>query len=171
MCSVVRYFSNVSERSTGPSNCLVEVWTWPNRGKAVNDSTTGENKCLMKWANYSWPAAAGNTNDPCVVVGPRISLHVPSNGSCVSSDLNCQCQVCFLKTFSSSVLCCSQRYETLLKDMEKKNEHQREALTNLQQELQKAQGGGKFWWSDPNTHLDSRSRWNNVNQLHASVLL
>uniref|UniRef100_A0A1A8MC98 Prefoldin subunit 6 n=3 Tax=Nothobranchius TaxID=28779 RepID=A0A1A8MC98_9TELE len=33
-----------------------------------------------------------------------------------------------------------QRYETLLKDMEKKSEQHRELLTVLQQELQKAQG-------------------------------
>lgn len=35
---------------------------------------------------------------------------------------------------------CSQRYETLLKDMEKKSEQHREVLSSLQQELQKAQG-------------------------------
>ncbi|XP_028315651.1 prefoldin subunit 6 isoform X1 [Gouania willdenowi] len=33
-----------------------------------------------------------------------------------------------------------QRYESLLKDMEKKSEQQREVLTSLQQEFQKAQG-------------------------------
>ncbi|MEQ2286321.1 Prefoldin subunit 6 [Ameca splendens] len=33
-----------------------------------------------------------------------------------------------------------QRYETLLKDLEKKSEHQREVLTSLQQDFQKAQG-------------------------------
>ncbi|XP_041847031.1 prefoldin subunit 6 [Melanotaenia boesemani] len=39
-----------------------------------------------------------------------------------------------------------QRYETLLKDMEKKSDEHREVLTSLQQEFQKAQGqtGGKF---------------------------
>uniref|UniRef100_A0A3B5LWP5 Uncharacterized protein n=1 Tax=Xiphophorus couchianus TaxID=32473 RepID=A0A3B5LWP5_9TELE len=35
---------------------------------------------------------------------------------------------------------CSQRYETLLKDYQKKSEQQREVLTSLQQDLQKAQG-------------------------------
>lgn len=35
---------------------------------------------------------------------------------------------------------CSQRYETLLKDMEKKSEQHREVLSSLQQEFQKAQG-------------------------------
>ena len=34
----------------------------------------------------------------------------------------------------------SQRYETLLKDMEKKSEQHREVLSSLQQEFQKAQG-------------------------------
>lgn len=45
---------------------------------------------------------------------------------------------------------CSQRYETLLKDMEKKSEQHREVLSSLQQEFQKAQGlaVGKVWWSD-----------------------
>ncbi|XP_039975627.1 prefoldin subunit 6 [Xiphias gladius] len=33
-----------------------------------------------------------------------------------------------------------QRYETLLKDMEKKSEQHREVLSSLQQEFQKAQG-------------------------------
>uniref|UniRef100_A0A3Q2DC19 Prefoldin subunit 6 n=1 Tax=Cyprinodon variegatus TaxID=28743 RepID=A0A3Q2DC19_CYPVA len=33
-----------------------------------------------------------------------------------------------------------QRYETLLKDFEKKSEQQREILTSLQQDFQKAQG-------------------------------
>lgn len=33
-----------------------------------------------------------------------------------------------------------QRYETLLKDMEKKSDQQREVLSSLQQEYQKAQG-------------------------------
>ncbi|XP_013879594.1 prefoldin subunit 6 [Austrofundulus limnaeus] len=33
-----------------------------------------------------------------------------------------------------------QRYETLLKDMEKKSEQHREVLTSLQQDFQKAQG-------------------------------
>ncbi|XP_032411454.1 prefoldin subunit 6 [Xiphophorus hellerii] len=33
-----------------------------------------------------------------------------------------------------------QRYETLLKDYQKKSEQQREVLTSLQQDLQKAQG-------------------------------
>ncbi|XP_075999547.1 prefoldin subunit 6 [Genypterus blacodes] len=33
-----------------------------------------------------------------------------------------------------------QRYETLLKDMEKKSEQQREVLSSLQQEYQRAQG-------------------------------
>ncbi|XP_068596571.1 prefoldin subunit 6 [Brachionichthys hirsutus] len=33
-----------------------------------------------------------------------------------------------------------QRYETVLKDMNKKSEHQREVLSSLQQEYQKAQG-------------------------------
>ncbi|KAM6923883.1 prefoldin subunit 6 [Xenentodon cancila] len=39
-----------------------------------------------------------------------------------------------------------QRYETLLKDMEKRSEEHREALTSLQQEFQKAQGlsAGRF---------------------------
>ncbi|XP_047441186.1 prefoldin subunit 6 [Mugil cephalus] len=36
-----------------------------------------------------------------------------------------------------------QRYETLLKDMEKKSDQHREVLCSLQQELQKAQGVGK----------------------------
>ncbi|KAF0039642.1 prefoldin subunit 6 [Scophthalmus maximus] len=38
-----------------------------------------------------------------------------------------------------------QRYETLLKDLEKKSDHHREILSSLQQEYQKAQGlaGGK----------------------------
>ncbi|KAF6717825.1 Prefoldin subunit 6 [Oryzias melastigma] len=39
-----------------------------------------------------------------------------------------------------------QRYEALLKDMEKRADDHREVLTSLQQELQKAQGrtGGKL---------------------------
>lgn len=37
-------------------------------------------------------------------------------------------------------LCYSQRYETLLKDLEKKSEEQREVLISLQQEFKKAQG-------------------------------
>lgn len=41
---------------------------------------------------------------------------------------------------SSSLWCSSQRYETLLKDMEKKSEQHREVLSSLQQEFQKAQG-------------------------------
>ncbi|XP_017275159.1 prefoldin subunit 6 [Kryptolebias marmoratus] len=36
-----------------------------------------------------------------------------------------------------------QRYETLLKDMEKKSEQHREVLTSLQQDFQKAQGLAK----------------------------
>lgn len=36
--------------------------------------------------------------------------------------------------------CSSQRYETLLKDLEKKSEQHREVLSSLQQEFQKAQG-------------------------------
>lgn len=49
------------------------------------------------------------------------------------------------------ILCCfhlpchvlpsSQRYEILLKDLEKKSEEQREVLISLQQEFKKAQGG------------------------------
>lgn len=39
-----------------------------------------------------------------------------------------------------SLWCSSQRYETLLKDMEKKSEQHREVLSSLQQEFQKAQG-------------------------------
>lgn len=42
--------------------------------------------------------------------------------------------------FCSFMSCYSQRYETLLKDMEKKSEQHREVLTSLQQEFQKAQG-------------------------------
>lgn len=37
-------------------------------------------------------------------------------------------------------LCYSQRYEILLKDLEKKSEEQREVLISLQQEFKKAQG-------------------------------
>lgn len=45
------------------------------------------------------------------------------------------------------LFCFSQRYETLLKDMEKKSEEQREVLISLQQEFKKAQGlsAGKAW--------------------------
>lgn len=66
--------------------------------------------------------------------------------SCVTLTL------CFSFFFLS---CYSQRYETLLKDLEKKSEQHREVLASLQQEFQKAQGlaVGKVWPSGPaHTH-------------------
>lgn len=53
----------------------------------------------------------------------------------------------------------SQRYETLLKDMERKSEQHREVLTSLQQEYQRAQGRtvGKVWSLD----VDRQVQWIN----------
>ena len=46
----------------------------------------------------------------------------------------------FLNLIFVSLVCSSQRYETLLKEMEKKSDQHREVLSSLQQEFQKAQG-------------------------------
>uniref|UniRef100_A0A087X5Q0 Prefoldin subunit 6 n=1 Tax=Poecilia formosa TaxID=48698 RepID=A0A087X5Q0_POEFO len=52
-----------------------------------------------------------------------------------------------------------QRYETLLKDYHKKSEQQREVLTSLQQDLQKAQGltPGKIWLTRLQRHKSGKS--------------
>ena len=80
--------------------------------------------------------------------------------------------------FSVFLSCYSQRYEMLLKDMEKKSEQHREVLSSLQQEFQKAQGlaVGKVWPSDEAagmlTYTQIKSRGGkslyNVNLLYKS---
>lgn len=76
---------------------------------------------------------------------------------CASSVVFCNSDTVFL---SSPI---SQRYETLLKDMEKKSEQHREVLTSLQQDFQKAQGLAAKWSSLSHT---AEQRWKHVNPRH-----
>jgi len=67
----------------------------------------------------------------------------------------------FFHSFLFFLSFCSQRYDTLLKDMEKKSEKHREVLASLQQEFQKAQGVArwKFRSSDLFTCTHPYTQW------------